>query len=138
MSDHCWIGAAVLLLSPFAGRLVAQEPIPWRDPSPHKIQFVTVDDNVRLEVLDWGGSGRPIVLLTGSGDTAHVFDDLAQKLLADGHVYGITRRGFGTSSHPETGYTDQRLADDVLRVLDSLKIAKPVLVGHSMAGSEMT
>ena len=44
----------------------------------------------------------------------------------------------GKSSHPETGYTDQRLADDVLAVLDSLKLSEPVLVGHSMAGSEMT
>ena len=30
------------------------------------------------------------------------------------------------------------MADDVLTVLDSLKIDKPVLVGHSMAGSELT
>lgn len=47
-------------------------------------------------------------------------------------------RGFGASSRPEVGYSDQRLADDVLPVLDSLKIVKTVLVGHSMAGSEMT
>jgi pimeloyl-ACP methyl ester carboxylesterase len=53
-------------------------------------------------------------------------------------VYGITRRGFGASSHPESGYDDQHLADDVLRVLDELNIFKPVLVGHSLAGSEMT
>jgi len=39
-----------------------------------------VDDNVKLEVLDWGGTGRPLVLLAGLGNTAHVFDDFAPKL----------------------------------------------------------
>jgi non-heme chloroperoxidase len=117
--------------------LCAQESA-WRDPSKHGVQFVTVEPGVRLEVLDWGGSGRSMVLLTGSGNTAHVFDDFAGKLTAIAHVYGITRRGFGASSHPESGYTDQRLADDVLRVLDSLKLAAPVLAGHSMAGNELT
>jgi hypothetical protein len=33
----------------------------WRDTSPHKIQFIPIDTNVSLEVLDWGGSGRPRV-----------------------------------------------------------------------------
>ena len=111
----------------------------WHDPSPHTVQFVTVENAVRLEVLDWGGApGRNIVLLAGSGNTAHVFDMFAPKLTARSHVYGITRRGFGASSHPETGYDDQRLADDVLGVLDALSIKRPVLVGHSMAGSELT
>src|SRR5204863_5633682 len=73
-----------------------------------------------------------------SGTTAHVFDDFAPKLAAFSHVYGITRRGYGDSSHPPSGYDDQRLADDVLRVLDSLKIDSPVLAGHSMAGGELT
>ena len=53
-------------------------PASWHDPSRHQVQFVTVEDNVKLEVLDWGGSGRPIVLLAGSGNTAHVFDDFAE------------------------------------------------------------
>jgi len=63
------------------------------DPSPHTIQFLTVDKDASLEVLDWGGTGRPLVLLTGLGSDAHVFDDFAPKLTARYHVYGITRRG---------------------------------------------
>jgi non-heme chloroperoxidase len=110
----------------------------WHDSSPHQVQFVTVQDNVKLEVLDWGGSGRPIVLLAGSGNTAHVYDDFAPKLSGPYHVYGITRRGFGASTHADSGYTDQRLADDILQVMHSLRIVNPVLVGHSMAGAELT
>ncbi|MGB2713232.1 MAG: alpha/beta fold hydrolase [Vicinamibacterales bacterium] len=119
-------------------------PLEWEnyvaydDISKHKIQVVEVENGVQLEVLDWGGSGRPVVLLAGSGHTAHVFDDIAPKLTGCCHVYGITRRGYGASSRPTTGYDDQRLADDVLGVLDSLKIEGPVLAGHSMAGGELT
>ena len=89
-------------------------------------------------LIPWGGSGRNVVLLAGSGNTAHIYDDFAPKLTGFCHVYGITRRGFGASSHPATGYSEQRLADDVLRVIDSLKITSPVLIGHSMAGGELT
>lgn len=103
-----------------------------------RIAFVTVDVGVQLEVIDWGGNGRAIVLLAGSGNTAHVFDDFAPKLVDRWHVYAITRRGYGASSRPAFGYDDQRLADDVLQVLDLLQIHAPVLVGHSMAGGEMT
>ena len=84
------------------------------------MQLVTVDKNIRLEVLDWGGSGRPVVLLAGLGNTAHIFDKLAPKFTASHHVYGITQRGFGVSSAPATGYSADRLGDDVLAVLDSL------------------
>jgi len=116
----------------------AQNSAVLRDPSPHKVQFVTVDEKVELEVLDWGGRGRPIVLLSGLGNTAHVFDDFAPKLATDYHVYGITRRGFGASSAPDSGYTADRLGDDVLAVLDSLKLSKPVVVGHSLGGEELS
>ena len=64
-------------------------------PARHRIQLVPVADSVRLEVLDFGGTGRPIVLLAGLGNTAHVFDEFAPGLAGLGHVYAITRRGFG-------------------------------------------
>jgi non-heme chloroperoxidase len=115
----------------------------WKDPSPHTVQFVNVDNNtpVNLEVLDWGGSGRPLVLLAGLGNTAHVFDKFALKLIGTYHVYGITRRGFGASSAPPpsaTTYSADRLGDDVLAVLDALKLNRPVLAGHSLAGEELS
>jgi hypothetical protein len=111
------------------------------DSSPHTVQFITVDKDVHLEVLDWGGSGRPVVLLAGLGNTAHVFDQFAPKLAADYHVYGITRRGFGASSAPAPAngnYSADRLGDDVLAVIAALKLNRPVLVGHSIAGEELS
>jgi len=125
-----------LLLAGCGIVLAAQEA--WHDPSKHSVRFVTVDQDVRLEILDWGGSGPAIVLLTGSGHTAHVYDDFAPKLTDCCHVYGITRRGYGASSRPASGYDDQRLADDVFRAIEQANILSPVLVGHSMAGGEMT
>jgi pimeloyl-ACP methyl ester carboxylesterase len=106
--------------------------------SPHSVRFVQVDRNVQLEVIDWGGSGRPVVLLSGLGDTAHVFHQFAAKLTRDYHVYGITRRGFGASSVPASGYSADRLGDDVLTVLETLRLNRPVLVGHSIGGQELS
>src|SRR5687767_13569755 len=73
-----------------------------------------------------------------TGHSAHVFDEFAAKLTGTGRVYGITRRGWGASSQPSIGYENQRLADDVLEVLNALKLDRVVLVGHSAAGHEIT
>jgi non-heme chloroperoxidase len=111
------------------------------DLSTHKIQLVTTDKDVKLEVLDWGGSGPPMIFLSGLGNTAHGFDDFAVKFTSNHHVYGITRRGFGDSSKPlpvADNYGPDRLGDDVLAVMDFLGINKPILVGHSIAGEELS
>lgn len=100
--------------------------------------MIPVDKDVRLEVLDWGGNGRPVVLLAGLGNTAHVFDDFAPKLASSYHVYGITRRGYGASSRPADGYGADRLGEDVLAVAGAMKMNKPVLVGESIAGEELS
>ncbi|HEY1975790.1 MAG TPA: alpha/beta hydrolase [Candidatus Baltobacteraceae bacterium] len=113
----------------------------WRIPSVPIQHFVTVQPNVKLETLDWGGTGRPVVLLAGLGNTAHAFYKFANDLKAKYRVYGITRRGFGASSKPVPtagNYSVDRLADDVIAVIDALKIDKPVLVGHSIAGEELS
>jgi non-heme chloroperoxidase len=117
---------------------VTARPAAWPDPSPHRVRFVPVDGDVQLEVLDWGGVGTPVVLLAGGGNTAHVFDELAPKLTPYGHVYGITRRGFGASGFSMPEKPAQRLRDDVLAVLDALRLDRPVLLGHSIAGAEMS
>jgi non-heme chloroperoxidase len=127
--------AALALLAP---RTPARPAAPCADPSPHKQQLVQVADNVRLEVLDWGGSGRPLVFLAGGGDTAHAFDDFAPKLTPSYHVYAITRRGFGASGSTTPDNDFRHLADDVVAVLDALHLDHPVLVGHSIGGAELS
>ena len=72
----------------------ANEESSWRrDRTPHKIHFIEVYEQVRLEVVDWGGSGRPLILLAGGNNSAHEFDRFAPKLTTTSHVYGISRRG---------------------------------------------
>ena len=103
------------------------------DPSPHQVRMVTVDSSVRLEVLDWGGAGRPL-LFVGCYLSAHVFDDIAPKLRDQFHVYAVTRRGIGASDHPAAGYDPQRRSDDILEVIDDLGMRKPLLVGNACGG----
>ncbi len=108
---------------------------------PPRVQFIEVEPNVRLEVLDWGGTGRPVMLLTGLNGTAHDFDEFARKLTVSYHVYGITRRGSGASSKPAAtseNYSADRLGKDVLAVCDHLHLNKPILIGHSIAGEELS
>lgn len=108
---------------------------------PHSTQSVTVEDGVKLEVFDWGGKGRPLILLAGLGYDARTFDKIAPKLAASCHVYGVSRRGFGESSAPEptaNNYTADHLGDDVLAVINALKLDGPVLAGHSIAGEELS
>lgn len=133
-------GIAGLTIAVTVGPVIAQTSA-WIDSSSHQVSFFTVAPDVRLEVLDWGGTGRPIVLLAGLGNSAHVFDTFAVQVraLSPGyHVYGISRRGYGESSRPDAGYTAERLAEDLLHVLDALNLQHPVLIGHSIAGEELS
>jgi pimeloyl-ACP methyl ester carboxylesterase len=122
------------------------QPPACLDGTPHIKTLITVDKGVQLQVLDWGGNDKPhtMVLLTGLGDNAHVYDQFAFQFTDFFHVIGITRRGYLPSSQPETGSTplsgydlDTRARDDIA-VLDFLGISKAVFVGHSVAGSELS
>lgn len=131
---------AVALTFATTANVMAAAGVP-RDTSPHKVRFVPVDKGVKLEVLDWGGTGHPLVLLTGQGATAHVFDEFALNFTAHHHVFGITRRGYGFSDKPQPtarNYDANRLGDDVLAVIDALKLNRPFIAGHSIAGEELS
>jgi pimeloyl-ACP methyl ester carboxylesterase len=110
----------------------------WTDKAPHKSGFVTVQRGVRIHYLDFGGTGPTVLLVPGIGNTAHAYDDFAPGLIDRFHVYAMTRRGFGESSHPERGYDIPRLAQDIKAVIDSLHLRQVDLVGHSFAGQELT
>jgi len=106
---------------------------------------VELSDTVNLELRDWrslhqsnAGTALPLVLLTGLGNTAAVYDDLAPLLARRQPVVALTRRGFGGSSAPATGYDVPTRVDDLRLALDRLALERVVLVGHSIAGDELT
>ena len=127
----------------FLSVAVTNQPAPQTaDTTRHTIQFVTVEPDVKLEVVDWGGpasaDARTLVLLAGLSDNAHRFDPFAVKLAERYRVFGVSRRGAGASSVPSAGYGTDRLGDDVLAVMESLKLQRPILVGHSFGGAELS
>ena len=133
MSRYGWSILCVLLAAPTS--MPSQQE--WTDASPHTTRFVTVEEGVQLEVLDWGGKGPSLVLLAGGGAAAHQYDDFAPVLTSRYRVVGVTRRSHRGSSAAPGGYGFARLAEDVMRVIDAVGITNPVVIGHSFAGEEM-
>src|SRR5262249_16111248 len=121
-----------------AARSAPASDVSCFDTSPHKTTFVTVAPGVQLEVLDWGSPGEPLRLLTGSADRAPVYDEFAHQFNDRFRVICITRRGFGRSSQPSGGYDLDTRARDDIAVLDTLGIRQAVVVGHSIAGTELS
>jgi len=109
----------------------------WVDSNGHANRRVHVD-GADIHSIDYGGRGPALVLLGGLGNSAHVFDEFAPRFTDAFHVIAITRRGYGESSKPSSGYDTRRLGDDVIAVLDSLGVDRAILVGHSVAGDELT
>ena len=129
------ISAFVLGLSFIPGlALVAQSASNWVDPSPHAQRFVAVAPGVKLEVLDWGGTGQTLVLLPFIGNTAHVYDDWAPRLARDFHVVAVTPRGSGASDRSPNGYSVAQVATDVDSVLSALGLQDVVLMGNGIVG----
>lgn len=113
------------------------QPVSWVDVSPHSSGAVQVG-NIRLGCLDWGRHGPPLLLLPGLGDTPHIFDALAPRLSRRHRVLRLNRRGHGDSDAPNTGYDPQTLASNLAGFLRALELEGVTLVGHSIAGNEMT
>jgi non-heme chloroperoxidase len=120
------------------GRLHGSDSASWRDPSSHSRTFIVVAPGVRVEVLDWGGTGRPLLFLAGLGNSAHIFDDFAPQFTDEYHVFAMTRRGYGASSQPSAGYDIGTRVNDLVAVLNSLRLDRVSLIGHSIAGDELT
>jgi pimeloyl-ACP methyl ester carboxylesterase len=135
---------AIFAVAVTSARSTAQTSVPvpptskYVDPSSHRQRYVTVRPGVRVHVLDWGGSGRALLLVPGYGLNAHIYDDFAPKLTTRFHVVAVTLRGWLPSDAPPTGYTYNTAAADIIAVIDSLHLGRTVLVGHSMGGSVVT
>jgi pimeloyl-ACP methyl ester carboxylesterase len=95
-------------------------------------EYVEVEPNVRLHLLDWG-QGKPIVFIHGWPLSHEMFEYQYTQLAAQGYrCVGITMRGFGKSSKPYGDHNYDVFADDVKKVLDALDLRQVTLAGFSM------
>src|SRR5262245_56461976 len=96
-------------------------------------RFLVVN-GLRLHVLDWGGEGRPpLLLLHGFTGHAHAWDTLSIALQPHFHVYALDQRGHGESDPAEV-YNAVAAFDDLAGVIAQLGHTSLTIVGLSMGG----
>lgn len=96
--------------------------------------FVEVEPGVSLFVQDVG-QGRPVVLLHGWALGHELWDRQVHEIASSGmRAVALDLRGHGSSSKPFEGYAVERLADDVIAVIEALDLGRVALVGWSIGG----
>jgi pimeloyl-ACP methyl ester carboxylesterase/quercetin dioxygenase-like cupin family protein len=79
-----------------------------------------------------GGKGPAVVLLHGYGDTGDMWGPLAADLARDHTVIVPDLRGMGLSARADSGFTKVNEAEDIIGVMDALKIAQADVVAHDI------
>ncbi|KAH7482242.1 Bifunctional epoxide hydrolase 2 [Phytophthora ramorum] len=98
---------------------------------PHK--FTTTREGVKIHYVDVGPrDGTPVVMLHGWPDLWFGWRYQIQALSSKYRLIVPDVRGFGQSSTPQEleAYGTKNITNDVVALLDALKIEKTVVVGH--------
>lgn len=102
-----------------------------------EILHVPSTDGVTVAVHDLGGDGPPALLAHATGFCGPVWRPLAAAL-GECHCFALDFRGHGrTPGPPGFDYSWDSFADDVLAVVDSLGLDRPLGVGHSKGGASL-
>jgi pimeloyl-ACP methyl ester carboxylesterase len=89
---------------------------------------------VSLNVIE-SGSGEPALLfLRYWGGSAQTWAKVTLNLAKDFRCVAYDQRGWGQSDSPTDGYSIRDLASDAKLLVESLRLRRYVLVGHSMGG----
>jgi non-heme chloroperoxidase len=101
------------------------------------LHYIEVERGIRVFVEDINPNGSRTVLFIHGWPVNHQmfeyqFDQLPQYGF---RCIGMDLRGFGKSDRPWTGYSYDRLADDVRVVIETLCLQDVLLVGFSIGGA---
>ena len=90
-------------------------------------------NGLRINYFEWKGRGqRPLVLMHGLRDYAYYWQDCANRLLGDFHVYTFDQRGHGESERAPGGYLVWALAADLAAFVDAVGLERFDLAGLSL------
>ena len=98
--------------------------------NPLRDELVSVD-GIKLHVVQWGAHGVPVVCVHGITANAFCFQSLADTLSQNHRVIAYDLRGRGDSDKPEHGYGVPVHAQELAKLIDTLELERPVVVGHS-------
>lgn len=98
--------------------------------TPASERFVEAN-GLRFHLYDWGGAGRPVLLLHGLASNARIWDFVAPLLAERARVVAVDQRGHGLTTAPDTGYGFAETAADLAALIAALGFDRPVIVGHS-------
>jgi len=92
-------------------------------------------DGAHLHWRSEGSSGAPtLVLLNSIGTDLSLYDAVIPYWEATFHLLRLDTRGHGLSDAPDGDYDLNRLAGDVLEVMDAAKVETAILCGVSLGG----
>ena len=96
----------------------------------------TVVRRLRFHFTEWGRPGAPpLLLLHGTNQSSHSWDLVSLALAPSYHVFALDQRGHGDSEWSrELDYSTIAMADDAIAFARDRKLARPIVVGHSMGG----
>lgn len=94
---------------------------------------MTLDTGSVTLHYEQSGSGRPLLLLHGNGESSAIFDAAIPLLSERFTVYAIDSRGHGASS-PVSEYHYADMAQDVADFIRILGLEKPIIYGFSDGG----
>jgi pimeloyl-ACP methyl ester carboxylesterase len=92
------------------------------------------DFDIHYEIV---GEGETIICIHGNRDSSDVFRSISNKLKDSFRVITFDLRGHGNSVVTE-GFTVDDLVQDLVHIMDTLKIKKASLIGHSLGSSIAT
>jgi pimeloyl-ACP methyl ester carboxylesterase len=91
---------------------------------------------LHVELRRGAATAAPVVLVHGLASNLRLWDGVAERLHAAGHtVVALDQRGHGRSDAPDAGYEIDTAVADLLALIDSLGLERPVLAGQSWGGS---
>ena len=88
----------------------------------------------KMHYLEWGSSGKEIIVLHSMLMNAHDFDIFARSMSVDYRVLAIDLIGHGESVKPLKPVPLNKHVDAIRDVINQRHFKKPVLIGHSVGG----